>query len=183
MSDQAPNNVPEAGSDPETAAAPVRGGVPPPQAEPVPARWLQDEEDEISLLGLANVLLKQWRLVAGLPIAAAAVAVVVSLLIPPKFTATATFKALAAKAVPAAATDATETIFADVIANGDNLVRVWRFSNADQSWAFYDPRPAFITANTLTKSGAGDIVWVNVITEQEFQGGTLFPGWNLISLK
>ena len=99
------------------------------------------------------------------------------------FTATATFKALASKAVPAAATDATETIFADVIANADNLVRVWRFSNADQSWAFYDPRPAFAAANTLTKSGAGDIVWVNVLIEQEFQGATLFPGWNLISLK
>ena len=99
------------------------------------------------------------------------------------FTATATFTALAAKAPAAAATDATETIFADVIANDDNLVRVWRFSNAEQSWAFYDPRPAFAAANTLTKSGAGDIVWVNVTAEQEFQGATLFPGWNLISLK
>ena len=99
------------------------------------------------------------------------------------FTATGTFTAVSSKATPAAATDATETIFADVIANDDNLVRVWRFSNADQSWAFYDPRPAFATANTLTKSGAGDIVWVNVIAEQEFQGATLFPGWNLISLK
>ena len=78
---------------------------------------------------------------------------------------------------------APQTIFADVIANEDNLVRVWRFSNADQSWNFYDPRPAFESANTLEKSGAGDIVWVNVTAEQAFQGGTLFPGWNLISLK
>ena len=78
---------------------------------------------------------------------------------------------------------ATQDIFADVIANADNLVRVWRFSNATQSWDFYDPRPAFATANTLAKTGAGDIVWVNVNTEQTFQGQTLFPGWNLISLK
>ena len=89
----------------------------------------------------------------------------------------------AAAAPAAAATTAPAEIFADVIANDDNLVRVWRFSNADQSWNFYDPRPAFESANTLEKSGAGDIVWVNVTAEQSFQDATLFPGWNLISLK
>jgi hypothetical protein len=99
------------------------------------------------------------------------------------FSASATFTATAAKATPAASTDQTETVFADVIANDDNLVRVWRFSNADQSWSFFDPRPAFAAANTLAKTGAGDIVWVNVNTEESFQSGTLFPGWNLISLK
>ena len=98
------------------------------------------------------------------------------------FTATGTFKAVAAKAPAAANTDNTEVVFDAVISNGDNLVRVWRFSNADQSWNFYDPRPAFAAANTLAKTGAGDIVWVNVTAEQAFQGGTLFPGWNLISL-
>jgi len=81
-----------------------------------------------------------------------------------------------------AATTAPVDIFADVIANDDSLVRVWRFSNADQSWEFYDPRPAFTSANTLAKSGAGDIVWVNVTVEQTFQSTTLYPGWNLISL-
>jgi hypothetical protein len=99
------------------------------------------------------------------------------------FTATSTFTAIAAKAPAAANTDNTETVFASVIANDDNLVRVWRFSNADQSWAFFDPRPEFAAANTLAKTGAGDIVWVNVTAEEEFQSGTLFPGWNLISLK
>ena len=89
---------------------------------------------------------------------------------------------LAAKAPAAAATDAPAEIFADVIANDDNLVRVWRFDNATQGWEFYDPRPAFESANTLEKSGAGDIVWVNVTAEQAFQSTTLFPGWNLISL-
>jgi hypothetical protein len=98
------------------------------------------------------------------------------------FSASATFKATAAKATVASTADNTEVIFADVIANDDNLVRVWRFSNADQSWAFFDPRPAFSAANTLAKTGAGDIVWVNVNAEEAFQGGTLFPGWNLISL-
>ncbi|MCH8801657.1 MAG: hypothetical protein IH963_12190, partial [Chloroflexi bacterium] len=89
---------------------------------------------------------------------------------------------LVAAGTAAAATTAPAEIFADVIANGDNLVRVWRFSNATQTWEFYDPRPAFEAANTLKKSGAGDIVWVNVTSEQAFQSTTLFPGWNLISL-
>jgi hypothetical protein len=86
----------------------------------------------------------------------------------------------------AAATTAPAEIFADVIANGDNLVRVWRFSNASQSWEFYDPRPAFEGANTLEKSGAGDIGWVNVTNDQDFQSNTsdtLISGWNLIVLK
>ena len=98
------------------------------------------------------------------------------------FSASATFTATAAKVIAASTADDTSTIFADVIANDDSLVRVWRFSNADQSWNFYDPRPAFASANTLVKTGAGDIVWVNVTAEQTFQSGTLFPGWNLISL-
>jgi hypothetical protein len=88
----------------------------------------------------------------------------------------------AAAVAAAAATTAPADIFADVIANDDSLVRVWRFANADQSWQFYDPRPAFASANTLEKSGAGDIVWVNVTVEQTFQSTTLYPGWNLISL-
>jgi hypothetical protein len=98
------------------------------------------------------------------------------------FSASATFTATAAKAVAASTQDNTEVVFADVIANEDNLVRVWRFSNASQEWSFYDPRPEFSAANTLEKTGAGDIVWVNVTAEQSFQSGTLFPGWNLISL-
>jgi hypothetical protein len=98
------------------------------------------------------------------------------------FSASSTFTATAAKVVAASTANDTEVVFADVISNDDNLVRVWRFSNADQSWNFYDPRPAFAEANTLAKTGAGDIVWVNVTAEQTFQGSTLFPGWNLISL-
>jgi len=99
------------------------------------------------------------------------------------FSGSATFTATAAKAPVAANTDNTETVFAVVIANDDNLVRVWRFNNADQSWSFFDPRAAFSAANTLVKTGAGDIVWVSVLAEEPFQGGTLFAGWSLIVLK
>lgn len=90
---------------------------------------------------------------------------------------------VAATVAAAAATTAPAEIFADVIASDDNLVRVWRFNNADQGWKFYDPRPEFESANTLDASGAGDIVWVNVVAEQAFQGDTLVAGWNLIVLK
>jgi hypothetical protein len=89
---------------------------------------------------------------------------------------------LTSTAPAAAATTAPAVIFADLIGNDDNLVRVWRFTNATQSWEFYDPRPAFEAANTLEKSGAGDIVWVNVVNEQDFQGSPLYGGWNLRSL-
>jgi len=94
---------------------------------------------------------------------------------------------VAAATTTAAATTAPADIFADVIANDDNLVRVWRFSNGDQTWEFYDPRAAFASANTLEKSGTGDIVWVNVNVDQNFSGtdtdgGDLSSGWNLIVL-
>ena len=89
-----------------------------------------------------------------------------------------TLEATAATTTP---TNSTEEIFADIIA-ADALVKVWRFNNSDQTWSFYDPRPGYSAASTLTDASSGDIVWVNVNSEQEFQGQTLFPGWNLISL-
>ena len=88
---------------------------------------------------------------------------------------------VATTAAVVASSTATEDVFADSIA-ADNLVRVWKFSNADQSWSFYDPREAFAAANTLANTVSGDIVWVNVTAEESFQSGTLYPGWNLIAL-
>ena len=98
------------------------------------------------------------------------------------FTATGTFTVVTASAPPASTQANTQEIFAVVIDNDANLVRVWRYNNATAEWSFYDPRDEFADANTLEKTGAGDIVWVNVNIEQEFQGQTLFPGWNLIVL-
>ena len=98
-----------------------------------------------------------------------------------KATVSAAAGGVTATALLTVANNSTEEIFADLIA-ADALVRVWRFNNADQTWAFYDPRPAFASGNTLTDASSGDIVWVNVSFQQEFQSQTLFPGWNLISL-
>jgi len=90
-------------------------------------------------------------------------------------------KVLATTSEVVAASTATEDVFADSIAAG-NLVRVWKFDNADQSWSFYDPREAFAAANTLTDTVSDDIVWVNVTAEESFQSTTLVAGWNLIAL-
>ena len=90
-------------------------------------------------------------------------------------------KVLATTAEVIAVSTATADVFGDSIA-ADNLVRVWRFDNASQEWSFYDPRPAFASANTMADTASGNIVWVNVTAEESFQGGTLYPGWNLISL-
>ena len=34
---------------------------------------------------------------------------------------------------------------------GEKLVRVFRFNNATKTWEFYDPRPEFAEANTITQ--------------------------------
>jgi uncharacterized protein involved in exopolysaccharide biosynthesis len=52
--------------------------------------WSGDES-EISLLDLISIVLKRWKLVVALPIAAAVVAAVISLLLPAKFEAAAQF--------------------------------------------------------------------------------------------
>jgi len=96
-------------------------------------------------------------------------------------TASTSIEVVSTIAAVASASTATADVFADSIA-ADNLVRVWKFDNSDQSWTFYDPRDAFADANTLANTVTGDIVWVNVTAEESFQDGTLFPGWNLISL-
>ena len=50
-----------------------------------------EELEEINLLELGNVLLKRWKLVVGLPFAAAVIAAIISLIIPAKYTAHAVF--------------------------------------------------------------------------------------------
>lgn len=66
---------------------------------------------------------------------------------------------------------------------GANLKGVWRFAASSQTWEFYIPATPFFAVNTYTDSASGDIVWVEVESQQEFHGISLFPDWNLISLK
>jgi len=96
-------------------------------------------------------------------------------------TANTSFTILATVATPTVTTQDTTVVFADDIAS-DNLVRVWLFSNTTKEWTFFDPRPAFATANSLTSTSSGDIVWVNFTAESTFQGTLYTSGWNQISL-
>jgi hypothetical protein len=90
------------------------------------------------------------------------------------FSATATLTIVGSGSAPSSSASLTADVFADLISNGDNLVRVWRYDNASGIWSFFDPRPEFADANTLVKTGPGDIVWVNVLNAQDFnyQNGT-----------
>ena len=67
---------------------------------------------------------------------------------------------------------------------GDDLVRLWQYDNATQAWTFYDPRPEFAGANTVTELVNGAIYWVKVdSTVTVILNGkqvTLFAGWNLV---
>jgi len=74
-------------------------------------------------------------------------------------------------------------IFANLINNDNNLVRIFRFDNSTKTWDFYDPRPEFAAANSLNNITSGSIVLVNLSFDQEFQGHNLFAGWNQISLR
>lgn len=74
----------------ETGGA-SEGGRPAPERSVRGAGRPVDEVEEISLLELANVLLKRWKLVAGLPLVVAFVTAIVSLILPPRFTAAAVF--------------------------------------------------------------------------------------------
>jgi len=74
------------------------------------------------------------------------------------------------------------TYFAPIIDNDDNLVRVFRFDNASQSWSFFDPLPAFASVNELTTVTDGDIVWIRINEAQDFEGIALVSDWNLVAL-
>lgn len=51
----------------------------------------EHQVERVGVLQLTNVLLQRWKLVTGLPLAAALVTAIISLLLPAKFTATVTF--------------------------------------------------------------------------------------------
>ena len=60
-----------------------------------------------------------------------------------------------------------------------NLAAVWRYDNATQTWAVYSPwNPPEL--NDLTTVSSNDVVWMDIISEVQFQGNTLYPGWNLV---
>ena len=110
-------------------------------------------------------------------------------------TASATFTvsadAVVAPTTPAAAPMPPADALAAVIANDNNLVRVWQFDASMQNeapdfgWSLYDPRPLFADANTIEMIEGGNFYWINVQNEQTaVLGGTsrtLYAGWNPVT--
>lgn len=72
-----------------------------------------------------------------------------------------------------------------LLLDADNLVRVWNFNNSTKAWTFFDPRPSFAAANTITGMTSGQVYWINVLTDQTVnlngQQRVLAGGWNLLS--
>ena len=54
-------------------------------------------------------------------------------------------------------------------------------SDSDPNPSGHEPSKKLTADKPNTESG--DIVWVNMVSGQEFQGQTLRAGWNLVSLK
>ncbi len=110
-------------------------------------------------------------------------------------TASATFTvsadAVVAPTTPAAAAMAAADALAPLIANENNLVRVWQFDASKQNeapdfgWSLYDPRPLFADANTIEMVEGGKFYWINVQNEQTAMLGgkqrTLYAGWNPVT--
>ena len=67
----------------------------------------------------------------------------------------------------------------------DNLLRVWNFNNATKVWTFFDPRPAFAAANTITGMRTGQVSWMNLVSDRVIilngKRRTLNGGWHLVS--
>ena len=77
----------------------------------------------------------------------------------------------------------TDEVFADLNAAGQVVV-VWRYDNATQTWASYDFSPNVpADINDLKLVSTGDIVWIRVTEGTTFQGAPLFTGWNLRTLE
>ena len=74
-----------------------------------------------------------------------------------------------------------DQVFAPLISDG-SLEVVWHYDNATQSWTSFTPNvPAAL--NDLTVLAAGDVVWLQLAADSEFQKQPLKEGWSLIALR
>lgn len=72
-------------------------------------------------------------------------------------------------------------VFAPLISDG-SLVAVWHYDNATKTWSSFSPNvPAQI--NDLILLTTGDIVWIQLTADREFQGQQLKEGWNVIVVR
>ena len=82
-----------------------------------------------------------------------------------------------AQVIPTAGTGATPEEVFGVLAH--SLAAVWLYDNATKTWAVYSPWNPPET-NDLKTVSRNDVVWMHIISEVQFQGNTLYPGWNLV---
>ena len=86
--------------------------------------------------------------------------------------------------LPAPQPSSAPTQALETLTENDNLIRVWTFDNASKSWTFFDPRPAFSLANTITTMEPGRVYWLklNRVQTAPLNGKSrvLFSGWNLL---
>ena len=50
--------------------------------------------------------------------------------------------------------------------DANNLERLFHFDNTVKKWTFYDPRPEFGSANTITELFPGKVYWIKVKGDQ-----------------
>ena len=82
-----------------------------------------------------------------------------------------------AQEIPTAGTGAPpEEVFGVL---GHSLAAAWLYDNATQTWAVYSPWNA-PELNDLKTVSRNDVVWMDIISEVQFQGNTLYPGWNQV---
>ena len=85
------------------------------------------------------------------------------------------------EAIPDIITRPSSEAFKDLVDKG-LLIVVWSYDNPTRSWSSYDPA-APEELDNLRYVSTGDIVWIEVARDTQFQDRALYAGWNLISLK
>ena len=84
------------------------------------------------------------------------------------------------RAAPAAPAEALQPLLSD-----SNLLRVWNFNNITKGWTFFDARPAFVAANTITELIPGAVYWVSLTFDQTVtlnsKERVLLGDWNLLA--
>ena len=67
---------------------------------------------------------------------------------------------------------------------GENMVRVWHFNDATETWSFFDPRRDFAEFGELTEWVNGETYWIKLNQDQMVtlnrKARTLKAGWNTI---
>ena len=74
-----------------------------------------------------------------------------------------------------------EQVFAPLISDG-TLEVVWHYDNTTQTWSSFAPNVP-TALNDLTHLAAGDIVWLQLTADREFQEQSLKQGLSLIALR